>query len=92
MPTINSRLPSSPTWPTLYQSNHQLGDIVLFNPRPLVTGTTGMPAEVVRVSFDHGKVLYDLALEFDVGGTTEFYTSYPIRSVDSIFVTSRTQP
>lgn len=40
------------------------------------------PAEVVRVSFDPGKVLYDLALI--VNG--EVYDVYPVRGVDSCFV------
>lgn len=50
---------------------------------------TAIPCKVVRVSFDPGKVLYDLALPNGEGG---FYDVYPLRCVDSYFVLKAPQP
>lgn len=67
----------------------QIGSIAYFQPAILKIDGTGIaddsaiPCKVVRVSFDPGKVLYDLALPNGEGG---FYENYPIRCVDSYFV------
>jgi len=83
---ITSR-PQSTTVPMI-PSTHQLGDIVHFNPlvlrqSPLLGTVITVKARVERISFDFGKVLYDLAISDDSGG---FYDAYPICNVDSIFV------
>jgi hypothetical protein len=62
-------------------ARHAIGDRVRFG--VYETGSNEFfPAEVVRISFDPGKVLYDLALV--VNG--DVYYDYPVRGVDSCFV------
>lgn len=71
------------------EARHMIGTTVYFQPSILkIDGTgvadeTAIPCKVVRVSFDPGKVLYDLALPNGEGG---FYENYPLRCVDSYFV------
>lgn len=71
-------------------SQHAIGDIAYFQPvlsridgSTMVADDTAIPCKVVRVSFDPGKVLYDLALPNGEGG---YYENYPLRCVDSYFV------
>jgi len=80
MTTISSR---PVVTAAIIPSAHQLGDVVSFNPVALANCSPWtVKARVERISFDAGKVLYDLALEDDTG----FYDVYPICNVDSIFV------
>jgi hypothetical protein len=86
MPTISSRPQAGSLNPL--PSTHALGDIVSFWPTCLTNSLQfGVHCKVVRISFDAGKVLYDLALPDDQGA---FYDVYPIRLVDSYFVRALT--
>ena len=50
---------------------------------PHIILAQGITCKVVGVTFEQGKVLYDLALPIDV---FDFYYEYPLMRVDSIFV------
>lgn len=93
MPTITSRPTARSvnlggTQANLYISHHQIGDIVTFEPFKYAdqgNSYFGMSAKVMRVSFETGKVLYDLALQEDLFAQ-HYNEDYPIRSVDSFLV------
>ena len=76
------------------ESRHQLGEVVLFQPNlDKIDAKTGQTTDldsavkclVVGVGFTQGKVLYDLAVE-DTQSPEGFYTSFPLKSVDSFMV------
>lgn len=70
---------------------HQVGSIVTF--KPAMDNTYLQRAKVLRNrGTATGKVLYDLALEVTEMGKTDFYTTDPLRAVDSIFVGSLFTP
>lgn len=69
-------------------SNHAVGDIAYF--QPVLSRIDGpnaddsaIPCKVMAVTFDPGKVLYDLAIPNGEGG---FYEVYPLCRVDSYLV------
>lgn len=92
-PLLNSHEPSeSPNNVALagtYPSRFSINDIVSFQPKireiddPTDTAFGGTRARVSAISFDESKVLYELQVDDGEGG---WYTSYPIRNVDSYFV------
>ncbi len=70
-------------------SSHQIGDRVKLQPdisKINADGTCmdGTYAEVVRIGFDAGKVVYDLAVINP--NNNQAYYAYPMCNVDSVFV------
>lgn len=76
------------------ESRHQIGEVVLFQPNlDKIDAKTGQTFDlesavkclVVGISFTKGKVLYDLAVEDDQS-PEGFYTTMPLKAVDSFMV------
>lgn len=84
--TISTRPTPPPVNRTTLSARFAINDDVLFVPGSQVSHmlmVQGIPARVVGITFEAGKVLYDLAMPCNV---FDFYYEYPIMRVDSVFV------
>ena len=76
-----------------YKSLFSVGDVVNFQPDLEKLNPDGrlknyigaVKCKIVRITFTESKVLYDLALWLNENGS--YYETFPICSVDSIFIT-----
>lgn len=69
-----------------FPQSYNIGDEVVFIPASQVSQiilAQGVTCKVVGVTFERGKVLYDLAVPIN---SFDFYEEYPLMRVDSIFV------
>lgn len=83
---INTRVPTGSKIVNL-PSAFAIGDEVFFQPYAATSITPiWIPARVSAISFEAGKVLYDLELPLD---DDMYYEARPLQRVDSIFIETR---
>lgn len=73
-----------------HQSIHSIGDEIVFIPAVKIAQVLlaqGVLCKIVGITFESGKVLYDLAMPIDA---FEFYVERPIMRVDASFIFRKT--
>lgn len=68
-------------------SQFKIGDEAFFRPGISMGIDTAFKVRIVAVSFTSFKVLYDIELQVKNGDEVMFYSVWPVRSVDSYFIT-----
>lgn len=78
-----------------YTSRHNIGEIVFFQPNlekidwknmEKKENTDPVKAKIMKVSFNPGKITYDIAVEDKINKGTGFYETVPICNVDSVMI------